>query len=276
MNQREAILNGSPRLAATVMMVRPSDSSLEVFMLRRSEASHFAPDVFVFPGGTVDPGDRSPALHARARGIDERLGDEFRARSHAALPAEQPARAAEDARAIVLAAIRELFEESGMLVAVDAEGRPARSSRSQQSLRDARAALAAGSLTFAQMLQELDLYAAGEALALFSHWITPPDYPKRYDTHFFTASATAEDVASADACETHDGVWIAPRLALEGAREGSFKMVYPTIKHVERLTAFDSPEALMAFARMKPIYTIMPRTIGSQRFEIPAELEQAW
>ena len=165
-------------------------------MARRSSRSGFAPDAYVFPGGTLEPEDGSGPEGLRN------------------------------------AAVRELFEEAGVRL------------------------------------------AAGELVA-FSHWITPPSEPRRYDTHFFFVQAPADQVARADAFETHDGIWISPADALARFRERRFHLVYPTIKHLERLVAFDSIDAVVAFARDKTIRTICPTPAGDG-FEIPAELENAW
>ncbi|HEY1976306.1 MAG TPA: NUDIX hydrolase [Candidatus Baltobacteraceae bacterium] len=186
----------APRLAATVILARPAAGGFELYLTRRSSRSGFAPDAYVFPGGTVDPQD-----------------------------GELPG-------ALRNAAVRELFEEAG--VRLD----PA-------------------------------------AIAPFSHWVTPPSEPRRYDTHFFFALAPADQIARADAFETHDGIWIAPADALQRFREGSLHLVYPTIKHLERLRAFASVEDVAAFARTKTIHTICPDDAGDS-FEIPAELEDAW
>ena len=186
----------APRLAATVILARPASSGFELYMTRRSSRSPFAPDAYVFPGGTVDPQD-------------------------GAMPG-----------ALRNAAVRELFEEAGVR-----------------------------------------LEAA--ALTPFSHWITPPSEPRRYDTHFFFAQAPADQIARADAFETHDGIWITPVLALQRCRDRSLHLVYPTIKHLERLVAFTSVDDLARFARTKTIHTVCPDDAGDS-FAIPAELENAW
>ncbi len=92
-----------------------------------------------------------------------------------------------------------------------------------------------GTLSFADFLAAHDWYADARALTLFSHWITPLSEPRRYNTHFFFAAAPPDQGALADAFETHDGIWIAPALALERQRAGTLHLVYPTIKHLERL-----------------------------------------
>lgn len=269
------------RLAATVMLVRPSEGSpFEVFMLRRSEASHFVPDVYVFPGGTLDASDLSEEAFRRARGIGEDvLRAQFRMQTSPALPAPHDKASRRESAGLMVAAVRELFEEAGVLLACDTDGAPladAYFSNKRERLHEARALVQSGRLRFEELLAELDVYANAGALELFSQWITPPVYPRRYNAHFFVALADAGQAATADTYETHDGIWIAPDAALERSSRGEFSMVYPTIKHVERLAQFKSAGALLEFARTKPIYSVMPHTPGEHEFALPAALEYAW
>jgi recombination protein RecT len=217
------------RLAATVMLVRDGPSGLEVLMVRRSSRSAFAPDAFVFPGGTVDPQDYSVAPNGWA----ERIADEFRAQTPEALSTTEAPVGNADAAALVIAAVRELREEEAVEI-------------------------------------------APERLVLFSHWITPPTEPRRYNTHFFLAPGDESALASADAFETHDAQWIAPAVALERYVRGEMHLVYPTIKHLERLAEFERVPDVLAYARTKPILTIMPDRAPSEGFVMPAELEGAW
>jgi hypothetical protein len=120
-----------------------------------------------------------------------------------------------------------------------------------------------------------DWYADARALTLFSHWITPPSEPRRYNTHFFFAVAPPNQAARADAHETHDGMWIEPSRALELYRAGTLRLVYPTIKHLERLSSFASVEDALRYARTKPVLTIMP-SANADDFRIPASLENEW
>lgn len=232
-------------------------------MLRRSRRSAFAPGAYVFPGGTLDPGDTSEAALARTAGADERrLTREFRA---------QPGPLASREKAgLLIAALRELYEEAGVLLLCGSDAAHA------ARIREARALLQNGTLSFAELLTQLDAYADARALTLFSRWITPPSEPRRYDTHFFVAKAGPDVVADADARETHDGLWIAPAEALERARAGTFALVYPTFKHLERLARFDDVDALVAFARTKPIYSVMPEGTAERGFALPERLEHAW
>jgi len=219
------------RLAATVMLVRDRPSGgIEVLVVRRSARSSFAPDAFVFPGGTVEPGDYELAFDGWP---SDRVAREFRAEIPEVLPTDAPAVAARDASALVAAAARELHEEASIAI------EPAQ-------------------------------------LSLFSHWITPPTEPKRFNTHFFLARAPHDARGVADSYETHDADWVAPGNALERHARGELHLVYPTIKHLERLRGFVAVDALLAFGREKPIRTIMPDRSPAEGFVMPDSLENAW
>jgi 8-oxo-dGTP pyrophosphatase MutT (NUDIX family) len=263
------------------MLVRPAGAKgLEVFMLRRSEASHFVPDVYVFPGGTLDSDDYSQRALARARGVDDdNVRRQFRAQPAPSFPAPFGSPPRLQAAGLLVAAVRELFEEAGVLLACDEHGNALSDNDlapHRSRLNQARAAVQNGSLAFHELLAEIGVYANAAALSLFSHWITPPAFARRYDAHFFLAQASANQAAAADAFETHDGVWIAPQNALEQCVAGTFRMVYPTIKHVERLARFAGIEELFGFAQSKRIYSIMPDTPADREFSMPPELEYAW
>jgi 8-oxo-dGTP pyrophosphatase MutT (NUDIX family) len=260
------------RLAATVILTR---SPLEVYLTRRSGRSPFAPDAFVFPGGTVDVQDASTAALARAIGLEpQHLQAEFRATVPQSLASSEAAIDEISACALKIAAVRELFEEAGILLARDASGAPSEDSDSER-LASERVALQRGELEFADFLREHDWFADTRALTLFSHWITPQSEPRRFNTHFFYSVAPPNQAPQADAHETHDGIWIAPARALERHRAGEMHLVYPTIKHLERLAAFDSTEDALTYARNKPVLTIMPADRG-ESFAIPPALENAW
>lgn len=219
------------RLAATVILARDAEKSLEILMLRRSGKSAFMPDAFVFPGGTVDEDDRAAGLPSGWSA--SRVAEEFRSATSSELPPDQPPISLDDARALIHAAVRELHEEAD--IAVD----PAQ-------------------------------------LHLFSHWITPAGEPRRYNTFFFVARAPHGQHGRADAFETHDARWISPAAALEAAACGEMLIRYPTLKHLERLSAFSATGALLAYARSKPIVTIMPGGVPEDGFVLPAALEGNW
>lgn len=268
------------RLAATVMLLRPGSERFQVFMLRRSARSAFAPDAFVFPGGTIEPQDKSEPTLARMRGLDPgRLGFQFRSQPAPGLASSVPTLSLQDAAGLTIAGLRELYEEAGVLLACDAAAHPVSLRELQphaERLRNARGAVATGRLDFAALLNDLDLFGNGAALQLFSRWITPPDELRRYDAHFFVAAVEPEQTALADAHETHDGIWIEPQAALRRMHDGNFRMVYPTIKHIERLARFTQIDDLLAFTRNKPIYSIMPTVSLQAEIGMPSELEYSW
>ena len=262
------------RLAATVILARPP---LEIYLARRSSSAAFAPDAFVFPGGTTEAQDASEAARARTVGLElERLNREFRAEVPRELTSDEPAIGNDVAATLMIAALRELFEEAGVLLARTAAAQPvALPAGDWQRIGEQREAVRSGALAFADFLAAHDWYADARALTLFSHWITPPSEPRRYNTHFFFAIAPPDQAALADATETHDGIWIAPSAALERRESGSLHLVYPTIKHLERLARFDSVQSALEYAQRKPVLTIVPNDTADD-FAIPAVLENAW
>jgi 8-oxo-dGTP pyrophosphatase MutT (NUDIX family) len=234
-----------PQPAATVMIARENLGDIEIFMLRRSSRSTFMPDVFVFPGGRVEAQDATPRARERMTG------------------STPPPDAS-----VVFAAVRETFEECGLLFATRA--------LDAARLDGERERVLAGTLTFTEMLHELNTRVDAGALRYFSRWITPPVETRRFDTSFFVARAPKGQAARADACETHDGLWITPRDALARCAQGAFALIFPTIKHLERLSAFNSIDALLAYAANKPIQAVTPSAEAGRAFAIPPALEGVW
>ena len=213
-------------------------------MLRRSSRSPAVPDAFVFPGGTLDNNDRSPQARMRLVG-------EWR-------PAEP---------AFTYAAIRETFEECGLLFGtgpVDAD-----------VLRTARNRMVEGVRTFSETLIDLDARLDATAVRYFSRWITPPVVPQRFDARFFVARAPQDQVAEADQFETYDGRWVRPADALAAAARQEMQMIFPTIKHLERVGGFATVDDLLAFADTKKTIPVTPDVRGVI-FSIPAALEDTW
>ncbi len=222
-----------PRLAATVMLVRPDPSSgVAVYMTRRSARSRFVPDAYVFPGGAVDPEDREIAAASGLFGSAGSIGAELSA-----------------------AAIRELFEEAGILLARSTAGSVA--SPTAAMLAQLRAERAGG-MRFDELLRAHDLVPDASALLYYSNWITPVTEPRRFDTHFFVARAPDDQIAAADAVEVHDGTWIAPAEAMARADRGEMTIIFPTYKHLARLAAFRDVDALVATARARSVAPVMP------------------
>src|SRR5258708_34761920 len=243
---------GVARPASTILLLRdsrgtdPDDEGrgpddkrrgeIEVFMMVRQYESDFASGALVFPGGSVDAGDQEiiakPELYAGSDGLDTATLT-FR-----------------------IAAIRETFEESGILLA-----RPRGSSQlidaawAGEIAASQRAPLCDGEVTFAQILVQHDLVLALDLLVPYAQWITPEKMPKRFDTWFFLAVAPPEQVGTHDGKESTDSIWVSPREALEGGDSGRFKLPFPTTRNLIKLGKQPSVAAALEHARQHPIVT---------------------
>ncbi|HEX5149655.1 MAG TPA: hypothetical protein VFW02_11275, partial [Candidatus Limnocylindrales bacterium] len=219
----------APIPAATVVLVRPGKAGPEVLLTRRPASMTFAPDMHVFPGGRVDPGDADQALFARSvltpREAAHRLGDD--------LPPDE-------ALAAHVAAIRELVEEAGVLLAdVADEGQPPPDSPGaplpRGSLNAARSALVGGDATFAAIAAELGLRLRTDLLVPLSRWVTPPTMPRRFDARFFAAELPAGARVTFEGDEVADHTWLAPAVALRAMASGEFGMWVPTCATLQQL-----------------------------------------
>ncbi len=234
--------------AATVTLVRDTPGGVEVLLLQRNFQSGFMPGMFLFPGGALDAGDCAPAVLARCAGLDDKT-----ASATLGLP--------QGGLSYWAAAIRESFEEAGVLLAYDENGALVNPGDAGHAARfDAyRRQFNAGEHALAAMLEPEGLHLAVDRLTYFGHWITPVGAPRRYDTRFFAAVAPEGQRAAADNVEAIHHVWMRPREAVERHRSGEFKMRTPTIRTLEQFLPFDSPEALIAALRAQnTIPTIQP------------------
>jgi 8-oxo-dGTP pyrophosphatase MutT (NUDIX family) len=224
----------TPREAATVMLVRDAPQ-LEVFMLRRTLDAEFMGGAYVFPGGAVDAGDRAPELLGRCHGRDDSA-----ASTQLGLHA--------GGMGFWVAAIREAFEEAGVLLARSAAtGRPVDLDDPAAAARldAARWALGRGERPFVEIVVDEDLVLDAGALHVFSHWITPPESPRRFDTWFFVAAAPEGHAYLHDDSETVASVWIRPAAALAGAERGELDIIFPTMRNLEQLARFRSARELL-------------------------------
>ncbi len=219
------------RAAATVLLLRDAPGGgLEVLMTRRSPQASFAPGAYVFPGGAIDPQDAEPATHAQA---DRR-------------PAQAPDRVTQ-----AVAAIRESFEELGVLLARRPDGRFATA--------DDIAALDRGAPFIAQCAAR-GLRLAADAVFLLAHWTADRDLPRRFDVPFLVARMPQGQEPVADETEQFEPVWVRPRDALDRHAAGQFFMIFPTIRTLERLAEFASADAVLAaVAHEQPLWTSCPR-----------------
>lgn len=239
----------TPRPAATVLLLRDSKQGIEVFMQVRHQDMKFASGALVFPGGRVDPEDHAlaadAALSPATAGLDPLIG------------------------ALRVAAIRETFEESGVLLA---RPRGEAGLVSGARLRE----LPAGAQGFAGMLDDAGLVLAADLLVRFAHWITPVHNPRRFDTHFFALAAPADQLAAHDGTELVELMWIAPRAVVAGSEAGRFKLVFATLMNLKRLDRYATvADALEAAARTR-VVTVTPELVSrgegnTRQMRIPAE-----
>lgn len=247
----------TPRPASTVIVVRDgADGQPETFMVRRDPRSRFAADAFVFPGGALQDDDWLPGGEPPCSGLT-------RDEAHRQLTergADPPEREGESL-ALYVAAVRELFEEAGILLA-----RPAKGERTSMlpaatcaTLADVRPEVQQGRRRLIDLARDLDLELAPEDLIPFSHWITPESSPRRFDTRFFIVEDRPGQTASHCGVETVDGVWIKPAEALRRFEAGEITLVSVTVDHLRVLGAYPTTAAAIAFARTKPIRSVRAR-----------------
>lgn len=241
-----------PRPAATIVLMREARPGLQILLLRRARSSGFVPGAWVFPGGRVDTADGVSRVADRLLGPDAATAASRLGMSSDAEPTPL---------AYYVAALREAFEETGLLVgrALDAHrGHPPGAGDLRVSAL--RKALMADEVTFSEVLDALGCRGGG-AVEYIAHWITPVVEPRRYDTRFFAASVPEGSEPVLDPREMTHALWLTPAEALARYRDGALPMVFPTIKTLESLTAFRSPaQALAAFAA-REIPAILPRLV---------------
>ncbi len=221
-----------PRASATVVLLRERDQYPELLMVKRRAGDAFG-DSYAFPGGVVDH-DESDA-HGL---IDGRTADE----------ADAMLQLSEDGLDYYSAAIRELFEETGILLARDARGNWAADSAELQELR---ISVDKGCLPWSAFLHNQGLRLACDALHYFAHWETPLDQPKRWSTRFFLAETPGGQDASHDGSEVTDIRWLTATEALAGARSSEMKLPFPTIRNLENLMHCDSVDQMFDWAKSR-------------------------
>lgn len=211
------------RDAATVLLVsdRPD---LHVLMLERTSRAVFSPGATVFPGGAVDAADRDARSHARV--VD--LADAEASAEHGLLG---------DGLAFRIAAVRECFEEAGILLAHDAETGAA--VHHDDALAAARVLLNDGTLSFVELLERRELVIEARQLRLFSHWLTPMGAPRRYNTWFFVAPAPDGEDGVHDDRELVASEWIRPADALAQFAAGAIDLIFPTEMSLRALARYE-------------------------------------
>jgi 8-oxo-dGTP pyrophosphatase MutT (NUDIX family) len=254
-----------PRDAATVILVRPEagpetgtagpqtgPAGVEVYLLLRTQALEFAPGACVFPGGSVDARDADPGIAETGwagpapADFGQLLG----------VPADR-------ARALVCAAVRETFEESGVLLAGPS---PAELVSDRADLARDRRALLDGSLSLSELLSRRGLLLRADLLIPWARWITPEISPRRFDTWFFAAALPARQLAglattglAAGPGESDSGTWWRPAAALEAARAGQITLLPPTAVTLAELAAYQDVAGILGERRM--ITPLLPTVV---------------
>ena len=241
--------------SATILLLRERSQELEVFMVQRHHQVDFAMGALVFPGGKVDPADREPGLRERCSGAPE----------------------SDDELTVSVAAIRETFEESGILLArPHGSGDLVSGERLREIESRHRDALNRGQTSLREIIDAEDLRLACDLLVRFAHWITPELAPKRFDTHFYLVAAPPDQVALHDGGESVDSTWTTPSAALADADAGRCTIVFPTRLNLMKLGRSRAVEEALATARTSAIVTVMPRieqTDAGTVLRIPAEAD---
>lgn len=226
-----------PKPSATILLLRDCGAEMQVLMVVRHHQIDFASGALVFPGGKVDPRDHAPEVRARTRGA-EQLDDV--------------------ALALRAAAIREAFEESGVLLARKPGAGELISAAELARLQPFRDSLNAGETGIAELLETADLELACDLLVPFAHWVTPKFMPKRFDTHFFLAKAPEGHGALHDGAESVDSVWIQPARALAEADAGQWTIIFPTRMNLVKLARSTTVDEAIRAARSSAVVCVEP------------------
>lgn len=225
-----------PIPSATILLVRDGAEGLEAFMVKRHHQIDFASGALVFPGGKTAPGDADPRLRELARGAQGLDAAQLTLRA---------------------AAIREAFEESGLLLARPKGGASFVAGAALERLTPERETLNSGALGLADLLAREGLELALDALVPFAHWITPSFMPKRFDTHFYIAAAPAAQTGRHDGTESVDSVWIRPQDAV--SRPEQWTVIFPTRMNLLKLGRSATVAEALAAAHATPVVTVEPR-----------------
>jgi len=254
------------RDAATVMLLRDGSDGVEVCMLQRNLKSDFVGGAYVFPGGGVDPEDAEPDLEEIFVGRTDADASRLVGVERAGL-------------AFWVAAIRESFEEAGVLLAVDDDGRVVSFSDDRVAARfeTHRADVDQGRRRLAAVCLEEGLRLDVGSIHYFSRWITPLGAPRRYDTRFFVAAAPEEQEALHDDHEVIGTRWLTPAEALADHEAGRITMIFPTVRTMVALSQFETADAVLAHTAaqgaIEPVLPLIEDIGGGMRIVLPGDPE---
>ncbi|MGZ6020551.1 MAG: NUDIX hydrolase, partial [Phenylobacterium sp.] len=224
----DAISTPDIKPAATILLLR-DDPTFEVLMVKRHHQIDFASGALVFPGGKSHAGDHDPVWADHVIGWEDYDADQ---------------------RGLRIAAIREVFEEAGILLAKRRDGAPMSGEACPMEVRQA---VDRGETAFLDVVSDLEARLDLSALTVFARWITPPLTPKRFDTWFYAVNAPIEQLAACDGRETVDAEWIAPSEALRLAAAGERKVIFPTRMNLKLLAEASSGSDAVARAESRTL-----------------------
>lgn len=246
-----------------MILTRDAPAGLEVLLLQRHPDSRFSPGAFAFPGGRVEAADAGAGIETRCRGLG-------RAEAARHLVDVEPA---ERAIGFWVAALREAFEEAGILLAYASDARPV-DAVTLGDVRGLRVRCREDSAAFGRLLADRDLVLATDHVAYWAHWITPEERPIRYDTRFFVAAAWPDQTPEPDGFEMVAARWIEPYDALARHQAGEFVLPLPTQRILASLSDHHDVRAVLAAAREREIRPIRPRIVrdgSAERILLPHE-----
>ena len=250
-----------PRPAATVLLLREGRDSIEVLLIRRHEKLAFMGGMWVFPGGSVCAADASPAALARIPSASQ-TGCARLDTLHGE-PVD-----AKECLALTVAACRETYEETGVLLASDAAGRHCDNDLAAR-LQERRRAIASQPELFAELLQAEDLFLRVERLVYWAHWITPSIVPRRFDTRFYLAPVPSDQRAVIDSTETIDHAWMSPAAIVAAALTGDMPVSHPTLYNLMELDAslqqHSSLQELLIGESQRSVVAILPKMVHEEQ-----------
>lgn len=223
----------TPIPAATIILLR-DEPAFEVLMIERHIKIGFAGGALVFPGGRIEAADADPAWAEQATGLDPKFS------------------------AAQVAAIREAFEEAGILLAREAGGSAIIGGERVAALHGLRRGIEADARLFLEMIRAEKLSLACDALTLFSHWVAPPGLHRRFDTLFFAAICPGDQTAREDGGEATEVLWIAPQAAIDARARDERRIIFPTARNIELIGASASAGSLFDSARRREIRPVQP------------------
>jgi 8-oxo-dGTP pyrophosphatase MutT (NUDIX family) len=236
----------TPRPAATIAVIRDENSVLEILMLRRSSRLAAAPGAHVFPGGVVEPSDHEIVRRQLVIGLSE-------------VDAARRLGVKQGALVFYCAALREFFEEAGVLVSVDEHGGEV--DVTAQEVATWREELANGRVSWPELLERESRRLTLDGVQYLAHWITPETRPRRFDTRFFVVRARANQGIVPDGQEVLEHVWTSATAALGRHASGDWEMLLPTRSVLQVLSTMNSVDEVLEYAATTTVPRQRPQEV---------------